>query len=648
MKTSKLQVALLFFLTLGIMVGCAPGQMLEPTLTPTQSVTLTPTSTSTPDATNTPVPTNTPSPTPTPITIESAISLGSFTELDTFSRGRIEFSQYSPDGSELAIVVSRGMYVYDPITWEEMKFIPLAAGTTITSVVFSEDGKLFATGDSESQVTFYDTDTWEVEKIYPLFSGPVLGLDISPDGTLFVTSSGVKNNYKLSLWNMKDGYLVKSQYRSDLAGRVDFSVDGTWIMYSDGYDVTVWTSPDLELINRIDRLWRYVKVPGKDIIANDNFIYHFDTFKKYNFELDLLWYEGVGEKLILNDSSLLVRGEYSDNYVLVNLNSGSQRTIYVLDELKQMNNTFPEIGNVLNRDKYETLGFYSLSGIQRVTQNGKYLILSDGVYDLTTHEMLENTIDPDYGWGYAVQMENGDIARVDSGGDRVKEGSFIITIYDQVDFSVKSEKYVPFKVEERIDRASVSPNGKYLAAGLGNGTLCLWNVETDDLIGEVKWAHGTVSEFGQFFSYRSVSFDEASTQVLTYAVDNLRKAWSVEDLSPETLAKTKGVLSPNGKYDAYVVSDTIVVVEYYGEITPPEEFKDTAFTVRELLFTPDSQYLIAGGEYAIKIWSMENMELVDEIPLNSIVTSMMFNADASLLYISTRDGVISVWGNQAP
>ena len=247
MSKTAMRITLLGVIFCFLFSGCNTQDKIGSMLTATPE----PTTTATPTPTFAPTSTSTPTATPTPISIESAVKQGSLTEIETIGKGYIRKSIYSPDGSYLVIVVTRGLYIFNSDTMEEKKFFPLTPGTSIESVVFSNDGKIFAAGDSNSDVTIWNTQTWEITQILQLNNGPIISIDFSPDGYYMATVGGTyETSYKLSLWNLTDGLLINAYYRGKSCKRVDFSSDGTRIFLSEGRDITVWYVKDLQLYDR--------------------------------------------------------------------------------------------------------------------------------------------------------------------------------------------------------------------------------------------------------------------------------------------------------------------------------------------------------------------------------------------------------------
>ena len=66
---------------------------------------------------------------------------------------------FSPDGDVLAVATTVGVYLYDPVTHEEIVLIEM--NEVMTSVAFSPDGSMLAGGSDDSAVKLWDVSSGE-------------------------------------------------------------------------------------------------------------------------------------------------------------------------------------------------------------------------------------------------------------------------------------------------------------------------------------------------------------------------------------------------------------------------------------------------------------------------------------------------------
>jgi WD40 repeat protein len=639
-KSLKL-VTVFYIIFCLLLTSCCSTTEVIPTDTLQPESTISATQTPSPTPTSTPTPTAT----PTPVSVENAIRSGSLTEIETVGKGYIRNNAYSPDGMYLALVVDRGLYAYSTDTMEELLFYPLEPGTTIESVTFSNDGKLLFAGDSNSTVTIWSTQTWEVTQTMALRNGPIVWIDISPDGSKMVTVGGTyQSKYTLSLWDLTDGSLLNSYFRDNFGGRVDFSADGSRIFYAESRDVTVWYVKDLQLYDRIEGVGGYkAMLPDRDVFSNGYTIYDFENNKSYHPDFPLDDFDYMEKVIFLDEGRLLIKTDNSNRYFLYTMKSRTVAQVYP-NSLTNLSPKYPEIGIFVNKAELEDLGFVSNSYILGVTDNGKYLLMSDGVMDIETKKVTEFTL-YDLWNGYTYQkLEDGNLAVVKKDSRYAKNGNLSITTYSQEDLSVISEQQLEYDLEERIELAILSPDGKILAAGLGNGTLVLWNISTKEVVAKVKYAHSSGSEFGEKYSFSRIGFSPDSSQVITVGtVDHIKNIWSSADLSKVTTMNKLGEQSPDGHYFAYKYSDSAVLVNDTTGTNQPILIDNKSIKININRFTNDSKLLILSDEWGLQFWSLEDQSLVLKIPR---YTSAYFSPDGSRLYTQSNDTVIGIWAGQ--
>ena len=141
-------------------------------------------------------------------------------------KGSIGDISISPDGKQLAVASSIGVWLYDTQSGDE---IALLTGhkTTVRAVAFSPDGKTIASGSGLGRVKslrLWDTKTSKNTVLYSGGSGDFRTLDFSPDGNTLVSGD---NDGNVILWDTNTG-----ERKQNLAGytsqviSVVFSPDG--------------------------------------------------------------------------------------------------------------------------------------------------------------------------------------------------------------------------------------------------------------------------------------------------------------------------------------------------------------------------------------------------------------------------------------
>ena len=96
-------------------------------------------------------------------------------------KGEIDAIAYSPDGTQLAVRSSIGIWLYDAHTGAE---INLLTGHTdsVNSMAYSPDGKTLASGSSDKTICLWDAHTGECKRTLEGHTGEIRSIVYTPDG----------------------------------------------------------------------------------------------------------------------------------------------------------------------------------------------------------------------------------------------------------------------------------------------------------------------------------------------------------------------------------------------------------------------------------------------------------------------------------
>ena len=152
-------------------------------------------------------------------------------------KGAINEIAYSPDGSQLAVASSIGIWMYDAQTGEELNLFTGHTGS-VSSVSFSPDGQTLA-GGSKQEIRLWNVSTGDVVRTLTGHTSLVRSVSFSPDGQTLASADG---SGSIRLWNVSTGDLLNTligHWNSVLS--VSFSPDGQMLASgsSDG-TVLLW------------------------------------------------------------------------------------------------------------------------------------------------------------------------------------------------------------------------------------------------------------------------------------------------------------------------------------------------------------------------------------------------------------------------
>lgn len=150
-------------------------------------------------------------------------------------KGRISAVEFSPDGSQIAVASSVGIWLYDARTGKALALLPghregfstpVFSGTggifSVNVLAFSPDGERLASASEDGTIRLFDVTTYREHRtllknkeafVNRLEGVPVKALAFSVDGQT-LTSLGGTDEHRLKMWDVNSGRLL-----SDISGR---------------------------------------------------------------------------------------------------------------------------------------------------------------------------------------------------------------------------------------------------------------------------------------------------------------------------------------------------------------------------------------------------------------------------------------------
>jgi len=147
-------------------------------------------------------------PVPQPVAAISPENAHQMVELARWGRGQIVDVAWLPNGKQLAVGSSSGIYFFDINTIRQIQFIN--TDKRVTSVNFSPNGEILASGSADGSLRLWDAATGQ--ELHKLFghTSQIIGVAYSPDGTTLASGS---SDGSIKFWDAATGQELHSLTR---------------------------------------------------------------------------------------------------------------------------------------------------------------------------------------------------------------------------------------------------------------------------------------------------------------------------------------------------------------------------------------------------------------------------------------------------
>ena len=661
--------------------GASAPLAVEPTLTPPLveppntppaaavelSTTATPFTTPTPQIP--PVPALQPGQPITPDNIDRLVLLR------RWGKGTLENVAYSPDGTQLAVASSRGVFLYDPATLDETGVIE--TGFAVAEAVFSADGALLAVSeDSGYSLQIWDANSGALVRTMAKAEGVrgfVGQLAFSPDGRLVAAAL----SDQVAIWSAETGELsfLLEGFQMFIRG-VAFSPDGRILATGDygGNRVILWDTDDgsqIDIIETEDRVSGLVFSPDGAILAVSSFgdVNLWDLGSRTqlanldatNFDSRML-IDGAETLTFSPDGAFLATGTDHNLVRLWNVENGALlRTLEGHDAIVNSLAFSPGGERLVSASADKTMRLWQVD-------NGETLASAGGFSSPL------NSVDfsPD-GKLLALGSEDG-VVRL----QRVVDGEVVVELPGHAS----------------VECAAFSPDGTLLASGDADGVLRIWQVESGTLLhtmdedlymvnnlafspdgallGAAISAHvndadrvyiwetagGSLAAAleGHTDDVNGVAFSPDGALLASGSSDTVMRLWDtgswslVREIPSQNDGRVNDVIfSPDGSILTARTSASGAGIQLWdtGAWAYLEPQEKLYISVGKLAFSPDGMLLVAGANilrvgdsgmdgFGRRLWELEGH--------TGLVQDAAFSPDASLLVTVSWDGTVVFWG----
>lgn len=612
------------------------------------------------------------------------------TQVDYLGKGNINAMAWSPSGSPIALGTTTGIYLIDLQTYEEMHFSKPNSG----DIAFSMDGTLIASAEA-SRVILRDLATGSEHLVLEGHTDEVNHIAFSPIENLLATAS---QDETVKLWDLDSGEELKTlKGTGTFVYYVAFSPDGKTLI-SVAYDqqIILWdieSGNEIPVDSEISGSGLAVSTVGETIAVGgyDDPLRIVDFNGQVRLTLDEeskpirdLAYSPDGKILA---SATIVRveehddtttlklwdttsgeilqtlDENSESYILLFSPDGSQIATASIDNVKLWNvETGQEIATLT--DQPDVKGGYGTGGVQDFawSPDGNTLALAKGggiyLFNLQTGEEIQLTT---YG-GHPEHMisfsPDGDLLAVSiyKSGDSFRG---IVDIFDAVSHELLftlddiegSPSFSPFGI-------AFSPDGAMLATGMvhswgaGLGGLKFWDVSSGALIDE--FSHEDLA------TILSLSFDKDGSLLAGISEEGSVYIWDIAtgqvvqdfqgtsgyggavSLSPDGSLLAVGGAASDGRTYGYEPAEFHLFDLSSGELK--FDLVGHESLIRSLSFNGDGSLLAsASWDNTVRLWDTRTGEQLTALDIPG-ATSVSFSSDGTLLATAGFWDVLRLWG----
>ncbi|KAH7913261.1 WD40-repeat-containing domain protein [Hygrophoropsis aurantiaca] len=533
---------------------------------------------------------------------------------------------FSRDGKYMISgAADRTVRVWDPLTGNTLMCPLTGHRDSITSVAISQDGGTLVSGSKDQTVRVWSMATGACV-LGPLdaHEGEVTSVAISLVGDLIISGS---TDGTIRLWDSQSGapILKPCQGHKGRVNSVAISPEGAYLLSgSDDSTVRIWNARTSEcvgepLVGHQGEVTAVAYSPSGQYITSGSADQTIRTWDSQTGKA--LWVVSGEHKSVVTSVTFCPRGIYV-------LSGSKDGTVRMWDAQSGAHVSGPYEGHV--------------GDVTTVTMSPDCHCIASGSTDSTIRmwdaQMVIHAarVDIHHGWISAITFSH--------------DGAYLISASKTIrvwDSDTGAHVRGPFEGHTgHINSIVVSPDGKSLISGARDKTIRIWDIDTGQALTEPLEGHsGWVL---------SVAISPDGRWVASGSADHSVRLWATKTGTAlsEPLQGHKGAvmcvaISNDGKHIASSSKDRTIRIwdaQNNTVIAVLSEGLDSA--VNSIAYSPDGTQIVSGSkDSTIRIWNTTEGDVVLG-PLHGhkgSVDNVAFTMDGERLVSSSEDGTIHIW-----
>ncbi len=545
----------------------------------------------------------------------------------------------------------------------------------VTTVAFSPDSKVLATGSDDKTIVLWNTDTGDQLRVLRGHTSKISGIAFSPEGIVpsFLVSGGFDGTARL--WDPSTGQELRALQRARMApiDSIALSADGKTLA-TGSFDgtITLWdvaTGRELRtLTGHTGDVGALAFSPdGKTLVSGS----HDHSVKVWNA------FSGDFIRTLTGHSVAVMGVAFSNNGQLIASCGGGYAghgVVIVWDASsgKKLSDFPPTNDEWISSVAFSPDGKRLIGG---TNTRGQAL----HVWDITANKDL-GTLPTETDTVYAVAFSRDRRLFAFGGGNSavsvrdpntwkelfllrgqirpitalaVSSNGRQMATADQELPDIRLwdlENSTGFRVltgpSSGVTALAFSPDAKVLASG-NDKTVTLWDPTTGGALHQLSGHTATI---------RCLAFSEDGQYLVSGGDDNTVKLWSlsnnaVVDTFDGHLDAVRAVaFSPDRKWVASASADTTIKIwNLVNRTESPLTLKGHASWVQTLCFSPDGNTLASGSvDKTIRLWNVKTGAEINRLAgHDGAVDTLVYLAGGTQLASAGQDGVIRIWNSQS-